>query len=723
MRPRFLVACLLVVASPAFAQQPPSDILPHMVPRDSTKKDSVLALPTIEVVGSIAPVAGPTISSGIPAQLSTVSAEQIDAWEPRTLADALASQGGVSTYDDLGSPYKFTVSSRGFFAGPTAGLPQGISVFLDGVRQNEPDAAEVNFDLLPLEHIKRIELLSGNGSLLGPNSLGGAINLVTRRGEGPLAGELEVSGGSYGNVGVEGNVGGQSKNGWDYYLGGGYEREDGWRQATGAHNYNGFLNLGRRGENGSWRFQLLGAESRVSMAGSLPESIFNSDPQVNFTPGDFDDLQQIQGSFSGFLSRGLSRFGLTVYGRYTHAEHFNVNQAPDPDIRNFSKTGVFGGNLDYRWSHLFTSSVLSLRGGLDANGNVTDVIIHNELPGSDSVSTNAHSPGFDVAPFAMADYTVGRVTLSGGLRFDYIRIPFQNRLDPTEDTTSSYTRLSPRAGLSVGLGRGWSAYGSWGQSFRAPALLELTCADPTASCPLPFALGEDPPLKPVVARTGEVGIKMAKSFGRIGASLYYTTVHDDIYFVASTLVTGYFSNIPETRRAGAQVDGQFFLSGGHTLYANYAWTQATFQTAVALASPIADLGGPGAGPDNTTHPGNRLPLVPEHMVRAGATFVLPARFTTGADLRLTGQQWLRGDEANNTSPLDSYFTADLRLGWRVGRWELSGLVSNLFDTRGPVFGTFNQNVGTGEVERFLTPASHRSFKLIVRVGLGAVGGD
>jgi hypothetical protein len=107
------------------------------------------------------------------------------------------------------------------------------------------------------------------------------------------------------------------------------------------------------------------------------------------------------------------------------------------------------------------------------------------------------------------------------------------------------------------------------------------------------------------------------------------------------------------------------------------------------------------------------------VARAGATFVLPARFTTGADLRLTGPQWLRGDEANNTSPLDSYFTADVRLGWRVGRWELSGVASNLFDARGPVFGTFNENGQTGEVERFLTPASHRAFKVIVRVGIGA----
>src|SRR5215210_625584 len=121
---------------------------------DSTAGDTcrVTTLETIEVTSSIAPTAGPSIGSGIPARISTVTGDAIDAWEPRLLADALASQPGISLYDDLGSPFKLNLSSRGFSAGPVVGLPPGISVFLDGVRQNEPDAAEVNFDLLPMEH-------------------------------------------------------------------------------------------------------------------------------------------------------------------------------------------------------------------------------------------------------------------------------------------------------------------------------------------------------------------------------------------------------------------------------------------------------------------------------------------------------------------------------------------------------------------------------------------
>jgi len=35
------------------------------------------------------------------------------------------------------------------------GAPQGISVFVDGVRVNEPTVEEINFDLLPLDDIER----------------------------------------------------------------------------------------------------------------------------------------------------------------------------------------------------------------------------------------------------------------------------------------------------------------------------------------------------------------------------------------------------------------------------------------------------------------------------------------------------------------------------------------------------------------------------------------
>ena len=177
------------------------------------------------------------------------------------------------------APFKLNLSTRGFNVGPVVGLPPGISVFLDGVRQNEPDAAEVNFDLLPMEHVQRVELLSGSGVAAGPQlarrshqphhpagqwparsggrDFGRLLRLLLRRG---IAWRSQPA------------VAGTTMSPGDMRT-----RTAGV-QATGAENLNGFVNLGRRGPDRGISFQAFGAESRAETAGSLPESIFDSSP-------------------------------------------------------------------------------------------------------------------------------------------------------------------------------------------------------------------------------------------------------------------------------------------------------------------------------------------------------------------------------------------------------------------------------------------------------------
>ena len=358
----------------AHAQQTDTIARDSLARRDSVlraeamRRDSVHLLAPVEVQASIAPVAGPTISSGIPARITTLTGHDIDEWEPRILPDVLGSVAGVSIYDDLGSQYKLNVSYRGFNSGPTVGLPPGITVFLDGVRQNEADAQEVDFDLLPMEHVKRVELLSGTASLLGPNSLGGAINLVTDRGEGPAHGDVSASGGSFGQAELEGTVEGKSRTGWDYYLGGGYEREDGWRQGTSGRNFNGFLNLGHFGAERGLGIQASGAKSTVRSAGSLPESLYG-DPQINFTPGDVDALNSEQLNLTGYEPLGGGRGTLTIYGRRFDANRFNVNQAPDPNVTALTRNYTLGGTADWRRRIAIHNNSLSLRFGVDGSAN------------------------------------------------------------------------------------------------------------------------------------------------------------------------------------------------------------------------------------------------------------------------------------------------------------------------------------------------------------------
>lgn len=715
-----LLALGLITAETLPAQQP-----------DSVRKDTMaVRLPAIEVLGTIIPVAGPTIGSGVPARVATLTRADLKALRPRMLTDALASLPGMSSYDDLGSPRKINLSTRGFFASPVVGLPQGISVFLDGVRQNEPDAAQVNFDLLPMAHVSRVEILSGTSSLLGRNSLGGAINLVTRRGDGPAHGELAISGGSFGARGAEGSISGRSPGGLGFYLGGGYDREDGWRQATAGHADNAFMNLGRLDERRGISLQAFYSRSRAETAGSLPESIFLVKPDSNLSADDYEDLDQFQIAGAGYAPLGSGRASASVYYRRHTAERFNANQRDDPDASGHSDNHSFGGTVDYRLATSLGAGTLGLRFGADASWGRTAVELFadsTKFPGGTLVqTTSVESPLWDLGGFALADWRIGRMTFSGGARFDYVRIPFQNLLDPGRDTTSSYPQLSPRAGVSVEAGRGLSLYASIGRSFRAPAVIELACADPEEPCPLPFALGDDPPIDPVTATTVEIGGQWVAGVATLSVSAYRTSVSNDIFLfpfetsdpVGST-IDGFFGNIKNTRREGIELGSRFLFASGQSAYLNYAYTRATFQTTAEIFSIRED---DALGIVNVAEPGDRLPLVPDHQVKFGGQFFLPADFRVAVDGRFIGEQYLRGDEANDTAPLEGYFVGDARLVWEHGPWEIAGIVTNVLDGNAAVFGTFNINQGGGSVlERFLTPAHRRAFRIIIRRAFGVSG--
>jgi iron complex outermembrane recepter protein len=749
--PLLVIATMALAPSATRAQQVDSAARDSVSRRDSilradaARRDSVHVLAPVEVQASIAPVAGPTIGSGIPARITTLSGHDIDEWEPRILPDVLGSVAGVSAYDDLGSQYKLNVSYRGFNSGPTVGLPPGITVFLDGVRQNEADAQEVDFDLLPMEHVKRVELLSGTASLLGPNSLGGAINLVTDRGEGPPHGDLGVSGGSFGQAEVEGTVEGKSANGWDYYLGGGYEREDGWRTGTSGRNFNGFLNLGHFGAERGLGVQAAAAKSTVSSAGSLPESLYG-DPHINFTPGDLDALNSEQLNLTGYVPLARGRGTLTIFGKRYDANRFNVNQVPDPDVTALTRTYTVGGTADWRRRMDIRSNSLSLRFGIDGSANwVHERIINtaSDVAGGSSgnlalgeeddqpelgLTTDVKSPSWDLAAYGIADYTVKRMTLSAGARYDYIRVPFQNQLESSDNTTNNFHHFSPRGGINVDLGSGKSVYGSVGGSFRAPAIVELACADPTASCPLPFALGDDPPLEPVRATTYEVGGKLLRGNMLFDGSLFRTDVRDEIFFIESpgSLVSGFFTNLDKTRREGVELSVTSSVwSDRMTWYVNYAYTRATFQSNAQIFSTRSSSefeGSPLFGA-NTVSPGDRMPLVPLNQVKGGFSARLPRGFRAGLDARWIGSQYLRGDEGNEEEQLDPYFVLGARAGYSYQAWDFSAVVTNALNNHDPIFGTFNANERTGELERFLTPLTARTFSFIVRRSFGNRGTD
>ena len=600
---------------------------------------------------------------------------------------------------------------------PVIGLPQGVTVYVDGVRANEPDAHEVNFDLLPLEDVERVEVVYGPSVLLGRNALGAAVNLVTRRGASPAAREIEASAGSWDRYELKARAGGRHGV-WDYYVGARYERERGWREDTRSRIGTLFAKLGLL--NGTWDATLSysGADNRIFQAGSLPESVAVASPRRNFTGGDYFSPLAHLVILNAQRLVGRTQLAINAFGRSLSSEQFNANFVGQ-DSRQRNATRIGGGAVQLSGKLPLGARQLRWLAGADADYEHVAVRIF-AVPGGgapDSLTESVRTNQVNAGAFGGVNLeVVPRLTATVAARYDWIRVPFEDLLDATQSGVHIFRRLSPRAGLTWSAGGGHEVFSSVSRGFRAPALVELACADPQAACPLPFALGPDPALQPVVATTYEFGWHLRAPTGGIDASadVYRTEVRDDIFFIASTVTGGYFQNIGATRRSGVELALQWRGASGVRAYANYGYTRATFETTATLATTRDTAG-------ETVTPGDRLPMVPDHRVNAGlAVPILRSHGTetgvslmAGLDARYVGRQWLRGDEENATRRLSDYTVADLSLTLSWGDFELRGAVRNLFDRRVYTFGTFAENPtapGT-PVQRWLTPGPPRHVQI------------
>ena len=636
---------------------------------------------------------------------------------PASLASALARLPGVSVYDDQGTRAQPTLDIRGFALSPVVGVPQGVSVFLDGVRVNEADAQEMNFDLIPLDAIARAELVRGPQPVFGKNSLAGALLLTTRRGDATPRVEASADAGAFGYRAARLTASGAA-GGFDGFAMVRASDEDGWRVDTPARTRLLFASAGRRRDDEDVALTILAGQNRIFQAGSLPESWLAIDRRANFTAGDFYAPTLLHVA----LRAERSHLRASVFTRHNDTERFNVNGgAASVRSRTVGRSVGVTSEVDAP-THVLGIPLATVAGLELARHLVTYRV--NQEPSGDATPDEDCEPvtGLceranvnedDAAVYAQVVFDLpARLTLTTSARADWVRIPFRDLRDSENDGTSTFRRISPRAGLSWRPSARGRAFVAVGTGFRAPAALELACADETAPCTLPFALGDDPPLAPVRVQDAEVGGELTVMRGvQLTATAWRATVRDEIVFVASRTTAGYFRNVARTSRAGVEVETRAALPHGMRANASYAWLDARWRSSAQLASALPD-----AAP---VRPGDPMPMSPSHRATAAIGFTrAKARwlFDGEASLHAVSQQWLRGDEAGRTAPLPGYATAELRLAAERGRVGVAVSITNLTGSRASTFGIYGVNTvgapggatATNAVERFTTPLAPRA---------------
>lgn len=279
------------------------------------------------VVVGVAPLPGFDVPRlEIPQNVQVAQADDIRQVHGQSITQLLQRNfQGVNVTQAQGNPWQGNLYFHGFTLSPLLGSPSGISVYLDGVRQNEPFAETMDWDAVPDFAIRSVQLVPGSNPLYGLNTLGGALLLSTKSGFSDPGGNLDVSGGSWGRIQADADYGAHSRNA-AIYLGASNSNETGWRTYSGSHVQQVFVRGDwQPGDDTSLTLTYLGSHSRLFGTQTLPVEWMNS-PAASYTWPD-----HIFGNHNQFSLRGSRQLDAAwalqanAYLRIAQVRGFNSN--------------------------------------------------------------------------------------------------------------------------------------------------------------------------------------------------------------------------------------------------------------------------------------------------------------------------------------------------------------------------------------------------------------
>lgn len=707
-----------------------SMIIMLMQPPSALAQASVepVTLPTVDVIStSLLPGLGTPIQD-VPANVQVHTSQDLDRQRPINLTDYLERNGtSVSINSAQGNPFQPDISFRGFTASPLLGLPQGLSVFQDGVRINEPFGDVVNWDLIPHSAISSLQLLPGSQPGFGLNTLGGALSIYTKSGLTHPGGSIQVQGGSFGRRAVEFEQGG-SKGKWNYFFTGNLHQDDGWGEHNPSQVQQFFGKVGYVSGQSSVDVSLTLADNTLEGSQTLPQSFASNIRQAYTFPDqnkNHVNFLSVKGSHA--LDDSVFLDGNMYYRQYRNQNtSSNVNGNYDGltdlvqatnDSSTIDQTSYgFGLQVTYQGAiggkkHQLVAGASADLGRAEFLQEAQDAAFtatRNTVGAGDfSLNTNATADNGYYGLFFNDTLTLAArwaLTLSGRYNVANIKISDQTGTAPDLNGDHRFSRFNPAVGINYNPSSNFTAYATYNEGMRVPTPIELTCANPAAPCKLPNNFLSDPPLQMVVAKTLEVGLrgKKGRSFNW-SAALYRTELNDDIQFISSQGAgsnTGYFQNVGSSLRQGLEL-AVSNKRGPFSLSLRYGYIDASYQSSFTVSSPAnssADAGG-----NIQVNPGNRIPAIPRHTLKLRLDHDISAQWSVGMGINGSSGSYAQGDENNRdgNGQVPGFAVVNVDTRFRFSRnLEMFASVNNLFDRTYANFGTLGRNVFTGPNNTF-----------------------
>lgn len=681
------------------------------------------------------------------------------------------SAAGMVVNEAQGNPLQPDIRFRGYSASPLLGASQGVVVYYNGVRVNEVFGDAVNWDLLPDSSMDSLALVSGPNPVFGQNALGGAIVIQGKTGFSADGGSISLGGGSDGarsSVVEQGSNNGR----WGAYVALDHYEEEGWRDFSPTDASNAYLALSYRADNTEGDLFVQAGDTDLKGNGASPEGLLEQDRAAVFTHPDQTEnrMNMVNLVLRRWLDDGL-RLSANVFYRQVIADSFNGDGADleaceTPDeaflceeedeggeqvedqfgqpvssefnaINNISRRDQrsWGGALHLfwqtRWLGLdhqldlggdvlfgqadFTSRVEFAR--LTPQRSTTRSGLFNAEGGNDLRTDN------DLLGLYLSDtIQLGPdVNVQASVRYNRVAVSGRDRSGERPELTAShrYIRWNGGLGANVALHAQLTFYAGLYQSSRAPTPIELACSHPDAPCTLPNTFLADPPLKDVVSRSVEAGLRGDNGAGLSWqAGVFNTENRDDIHFQTTAGVSsnkGYFINVGKTAHRGLEtrVDYQ---AGRLDVNLSYSYLEAIYLDPFISFSPHHPQADNNA---LVVTRNSHLPGIPRHNAKAALDYRWSDTFSTRVEANATSGVYLRGDEANRDRPTDSFMVFNLGLEYRPNATCLVRLeVRNLLDRDYQRFGLYGDadevldNLDN-DSPRFLSPAPPRQIMATV----------
>ncbi|HUD25036.1 MAG TPA: TonB-dependent receptor [Burkholderiaceae bacterium] len=706
------------LALPAHAQE--------AAPADQKSPQTKNEIEQIEIIAP-APLPGLGVNiNQVPANIQTIDARQIGKSHPIDSSEALERNlGSVNINDTQGGPLQADVNFRGFTASPILGTPQGISVFVDGVRVNEAFGDTVNWDLIPPAAISRITVIPGSNPVFGLNTLGGALAVSTKSGFEFPGTTASVEDGSWSRRSAEISSGGHGEQA-EYFVAGRVANDNGWAQHNPSRLRQVFSKLGYQAEDTDIDGSLTYADNYAEGNQTIPLSFLGNPRQIY----SFPDWQRNKLWFANLqASHALTAqqvLSADVYFRSVRSSIFNnnVNNNFDPTLPltpgNFPANNITNGidqdrdglSLQYNGiSSLFGHRNNATVGAAVDHGRIDFKQFNQDATVAPDRSTFSSQPIVLQTSLRSTDDNLGwyatdlleisqslALTLAG--RFNRAILHLRDQLGTALNGDHGFGRFNPAVGLNFTPAPAVTTYASYNEGVRVPTPVELTCADPSAPCSLPNAFTADPALKPVISKTWELGARGSVGKGLSWSSaIYRSLLDDDIQFISSGgggTSSGYFQNVGQTRRQGLELGANGVLKT-ITWRVNYAYIQATYRSALTLNSPDNSAAQPLSCPtcaDIRVVPGNRLPGIPLHVAKLDLEYAPSVRWSAALNVIGQSSTFPRGDENNRDvhGPVPGFAVVNLNGQVKLTqRLELFAKVDNLFDRLYSSYGVLGAN--------------------------------